>query len=86
MLAGRIVFGLYGKTVPKTAENFRALCTGARAPPSSVPLCHLHTLCVRASVGRGAGEKGVGTKGKELTYKGSKVCLRATQAWAASVC
>lgn len=41
--AGRLVFELFADIVPKTAENFRALCTG---------------------------EKGEGTSGKPLHYKG----------------
>merc|ERR1740120_72227 len=36
--AGRITFDLRADAVPKTAENFRALCTGENGLDTKVPL------------------------------------------------
>ncbi|RKP23298.1 peptidyl-prolyl cis-trans isomerase cyp6 [Syncephalis pseudoplumigaleata] len=47
--AGRMVFRLFNETVPKTAENFRALCTGEKGKGlSGKPLhykgCRFHRI------------------------------------------
>ncbi|KAI0077265.1 hypothetical protein K474DRAFT_1661869 [Panus rudis PR-1116 ss-1] len=48
--AGRVVFELFNDTAPKTAENFRALCTGEKgiSPLSDRPLYYKNSIIHRS--------------------------------------